>query len=219
MFCPSGEQKGQTHSGPSHQSQLCQEVPIPSVCHSLQVFLILQEDKNNLRMEGQVHLYTGNGKGKTTACFGLALRALCAGKKVFIVQFMKSMKYNETGIEDIMQGITIEQYGCGCIHDREATSLEFQKAKNGLERAREVLSSGDYDLVILDEICIALHVGLLTTEAVLEVLNCREEHVEVALSGRYAPSELIDYCDLVTDMQEVKHYYRKGIVSRDGIDK
>lgn len=169
---------------------------------------------------GQVHIYTGNGKGKTTAAFGLAIRALMAGKKVFIGQFVKSMKYNETRITEFFDNISIEQFGCGCMLDRKHNENDRAEAKKGLIKCSQELASGESDVVILDEINIALHMGLLGTDEVLEALKHRSDNVEVVLTGRYAPPSLIDYADLVTDMQEVKHYYTtKGLISRNGIDK
>lgn len=169
---------------------------------------------------GQIHLYTGNGKGKTTAAFGLAVRALCAGKQVFIGQFVKSMKYNETQIEDQFARLTIEQFGCGCLLNRQASAEDLAKAKEGLAVCAKALNDPMNDVVILDEICIAIHLNLLTTEEVLAVLNNRLPHIEVVLTGRYAPQELVDLADLVTDMVEVKHYYTtKNLLSRNGIDK
>lgn len=170
--------------------------------------------------EGQVHLYTGNGKGKTTAAFGLAVRAAMSGKRVYIAQFVKSMKYNETRITEFVKNIRIEQFGCGCMLDREPNKADKIAAHEGLRVCSKELSRGDVDMVILDEITIALHLHLLDLNEVLHVLEKRSEKVEVVLTGRYAPQELIEYSDLATDMKEVKHYYaQKGLLSRDGIDK
>jgi len=169
-------------------------------------------------MSGYVHIYTGNGKGKTTAAFGLAVRSLYASKKVYIGQFVKSMKYHETGLENDFENITIEQYGQHCFIDVEPTEKDVALALEGLERIKGILKM-DYDVVILDELTIALYYKLFTTEQVLDVLNERNEDVEVVITGRYAPEALIDYADLVTEMKEVKHYYKKGVLSRDGIDR
>lgn len=169
---------------------------------------------------GQVHVYTGNGKGKTTAAFGLALRMRMAGKKVYIGQFVKSMKYNETRIVDFLDGVEIEQFGCGCMLDRLPEEADKNEARKGLERCAVKLQSGDYGLVVLDEINIALRFGLLETDEVIEVLESRSSDVEVVLTGRYAPDVLIAYADLVTDMQEVKHYYtEKGLQAREGVER
>ncbi len=177
---------------------------------------------------GYIHVYTGNGKGKTTAAFGLAIRALCAGKSVFIGQFVKSMKYNETRLCDLLAGhfdadgfgkICIEQFGNGCLLDRKPVQADIEVAKKGLRECAEKISSGKWDVVILDELTVAIYLGLLTEDAVLCVLHMRQPAVEVVITGRYASEKLIDIADLVTDMQEVKHYYTKGVLSRDGIDR
>ena len=175
--------------------------------------------------KGFIHIYTGNGKGKTTAAFGLAVRALCAGKNVYVGQFVKSMKYNETRIAEIFDGtnpkfgkICIEQLGGGCFIDTKPTEADIALAAEGLRHCAEIMASGEYDVVIFDELTIALHFGLIATDEVIEVLNRRNPSTEVVITGRYAPQELIDIADLVTDMQEVRHYYTQGILSRNGID-
>ena len=167
--------------------------------------------------KGYLHIYTGNGKGKTTAAFGLALRAAMAGKKVFIGQFVKSMRYHETEVESILPQIHTEQFGRGCFIGRNPA--DKKTARQGLDRCREALSGKEYDLVILDELNIALYFGLLTAGEVLEALHNRGEQVEAVVTGRYAPQELIDAADLITEMTEIKHYYQKGVESRDGIDR
>lgn len=168
---------------------------------------------------GYIHVYTGNGKGKTTAAFGLALRAICAGKTVYVGQFVKSMKYNETRFAYMTDKITIEQFGNGCMLFREASEEDVAKAHEGLERCRQVMDEGKYDIVILDELTIAIHLKLLTTGEVLELLSLKRPETEIVITGRYAPQELIDAADLVTEMKEIKHYYTSGVLSRDGIDK
>lgn len=168
--------------------------------------------------ESFVHVYTGNGKGKSTAAFGLALRALFAGKKVYIAQFIKDMKYHETGIETVMDGIKIEQLGAGCFIDRKPNEHDREVATAALQKCGKILESGKFDVVILDEITIALYFKLFSSEDVIKILQNRNPKVEVVLTGRYAPQELIDYADLVTEMREIKHYYTQGVLSRDGID-
>lgn len=168
--------------------------------------------------KGYVHIYTGNGKGKTTAAFGLAVRAACSGKKVYIGQFVKDMKYNETKIEKHLPLITIEQLGIGCFINRKPTKQDCDYAHSALEKCAVLLKEGEYDLVILDEINIALHYGLIEVEVVIDALKNRRVGVEVVLTGRYAPEPLISIADLVTEMKEIKHYYSEGVLSRDGID-
>ncbi len=175
--------------------------------------------------KGYLHIYTGNGKGKTTAAFGLAVRALCAGKSAYVGQFVKSMKYNETRIEQLFAAadesfgkIKIEQLGRGCFIEKEPEQTDIDMAREALARCNTIMKEGKFDVVILDELCIALHFHLLTEEEVISALHERAENVEVVITGRKAPQSLIDLADLVTDMQEVKHYYTQGVLSRDGID-
>ena len=153
--------------------------------------------------KGYIHVYTGNGKGKTTAAFGLAVRALCAGKSVYIGQFVKSMRYNETKIGQLFDQVKIEQLGRGCFIGKDPEAIDIRMARDGLTRCAALLESGEYDVVILDELTIALHFGLLTIDAVLDALNRRHPAVEVVVTGRYAPQELIDAADLVTEMREI----------------
>lgn len=168
--------------------------------------------------KGYIHIYTGNGKGKTTAAFGLAVRALLSGKKVFIGQFVKDMKYNETKLVEHFDNIEIKQLGRGCFITNAPNEGDVYAAKEGLEECNQKLSSSEYDLVIMDEIFIALYFKLLDVADVVKVLKEKAINTEVVLTGRYAPEELIDIADLVTEMVEVKHYYTQGVLSRDGFD-
>lgn len=168
--------------------------------------------------QGYVHLYTGNGKGKTTAAFGLAVRAALAGKKVFIGQFVKDMAYSETAVGQYLPGITVRQFGKGCFIDRAPDGQDRALALQGLALCAHMLQGGECGLVVLDEITIALYYGLLTEREVLDALAGRAPGTEAVLTGRYAPKALVDAADLVTDMQEIKHYYRQGVLSRKGID-
>lgn len=167
---------------------------------------------------GYIHIYTGNGKGKTTAAFGLALRAAMAGKKVYIGQFVKGMAYSETKCTDFIPGIEIEQYGTTCYIDRNPDEEDVKRAKQGLEKCKSVLAGGAADVVVLDEIFIAVYFKLLEDDEVMEALRAKAEHVEVVLTGRYASEAMIKVADLVTEMREVKHYYTQGVLSRTGID-
>ena len=127
---------------------------------------------NARKMEtrGQVHVYTGNGKGKTTAAFGLAIRACMAGKKVFIGQFMKSMQYNETRIARYIDNLSVEQFGNGCILTRAPNEVDRRQAQDGMHRCAELLGSGNWDVVIFDEITIALHMELVSIEMLMDCL-------------------------------------------------
>ncbi|MCW1734326.1 cob(I)yrinic acid a,c-diamide adenosyltransferase [Anaerorudis cellulosivorans] len=170
-------------------------------------------------MKGYIHVYTGNGKGKTTAALGLALRAVGAGKKVYFAQFVKGKIYSEiAAINRYIPEITVKQYGRGCFIVDEPTSEDIQAAKEGLEEASVVIRSGKYDVVVLDEATIALHYKLFSVEELIAVLREKPEETEIVITGRYAPGELIEIADLVTEMKEIKHYYTKGIPARKGIE-
>ncbi len=167
---------------------------------------------------GYVHVYTGNGKGKTTAALGLALRAICAGKKIYIGQFIKGMHYSELDAVKYLPNLVIEQYGRGCFIRGKPTEEDIKLARNGLKRAREVLNNQTFDIVILDEINVAIFYKLLDVVEVLELITNRPRNVELILTGRYAPKQIVEMADLVTEMVEVKHYYRQGLPARKGIE-
>jgi cob(I)alamin adenosyltransferase len=170
--------------------------------------------------EGYVQVYTGDGKGKTTAALGLALRAAGHGMRTYVGQFMKGQHYGELDALRDHPLVTIDQYGdVRCIHREEVTSAHIAQARRGLERAREAMHSGQYDIVVLDEVNVTIWFGLLTVEQVLAFLDQRPDHVEVVLTGRRAPRELIERADLVTEMREVKHYYQQGVQARNGIER
>lgn len=170
-------------------------------------------------MKGYIHVYTGNGKGKTTAALGLALRAVGAGKKVFFAQFVKGKIYSEiAAVNRYISEITVKQYGRGCFIMNEPTLEDIQAAKEGLEDVRAVIRSEQYDVVVLDEATIALHYKLFSVEELIAVLQEKPEETEIVITGRYAPGELIRLADLVTEMKEIKHYYTKGISARKGIE-
>ena len=170
-----------------------------------------------METKGYLQVYTGNGKGKTTAAFGLAVRALCAGKRVFIGQFVKSMKYNETRLEACFPGrLAVRQFGRGCFLDHRPEDVRL--VQEGLRECAAILASGEWDLVILDELTIAVYFGLLSDKEILEVIGLRDTGTEVVITGRYASEALLALADLVTEMREVKHYYTRGGLSRDGFD-
>ncbi|MGM9804457.1 MAG: cob(I)yrinic acid a,c-diamide adenosyltransferase [Muribaculaceae bacterium] len=166
-----------------------------------------------------VRVYTGNGQGKTTAAFGVVVRALCAGMRVYVGQFVKDEAYNEARLTEHFDNVEIEQLGDGCFLFRAPCAHDREVALAALHKAAELMHGGNYDLVVLDELCIALHYKLLTIDEVLQALQQRCPKTEVIITGRYAPQQLIDYADLVTEMLEVKHYYiTKGVTSRNGFD-
>jgi cob(I)alamin adenosyltransferase len=171
-------------------------------------------------MDGQVQVYTGDGKGKTTAALGLAVRAAGHGLRTYVGQFMKGRRYGEL---EALRGhplITIEQYGgTHCVRREDVTADDVARASRGLERAREAMISGRYAIVVLDEVSVAMWFGLLSTEEVLAFVDRRPKSVELILTGRYAVPEVIEKATLVTEMREVKHYYRDGVAARDGIER
>ena len=170
--------------------------------------------------KGYVQIYTGDGKGKTTAALGLALRASGSGLRTYIGQFMKGQKYSELDALSEIPAITIEQYGdVRCIRREEVTPSHIEQGRVGLARALEVMLSGEYDIIVLDEANVAIWFGILDLEDVLSLLDQRPGSVEVILTGRRAPQELVDRADLVTEMREIKHYYVQGVEARLGIER
>lgn len=169
--------------------------------------------------KGYIHVYTGGGQGKTTAAFGLALRAAGAGKKVFIGQFVKSIRYNEVLALEHCTNVLTKQYGQRCFIENSPAEEDVSAAREGWAECREVMKAGEYGLVVLDELTIALHYRFLEMEGVMEGLRERDPSVEIVITGRYAPRELVGIADLVTDMHEIKHYYTQGVLSREGFDK
>lgn len=173
--------------------------------------------------QGMIQVYTGNGKGKTTAALGLACRAVGHGYKVFIIQFMKgNIDYGELETaKKLAPYLTIRQMGRECFVNRENPDPEDIKlAHEALALAKKVIVGGDYDIVVLDEVNVAMDFGLIQKEEVIKLMTGeRPAHVELILTGRYAPKEIIERADLVTEMAEVKHYYHRGVQSREGIEK
>lgn len=169
---------------------------------------------------GCVQVYTGNGKGKTTAALGLAFRAMGRGLRVCFFQFIKgSGKYGEHLLAEKLASLfTIVQSGRpGWVDTRDITA-DRQAAQEGLKRVKKLLTSGDYDVVILDEINGATAFGLIDVEQVLELIRLKPEKVELVLTGRNAAAQVIEIADLVTEMRDVKHYYSAGVSARTGIE-
>jgi cob(I)alamin adenosyltransferase len=172
-----------------------------------------------MNTKGYIHLYTGDGKGKTTAALGLAMRACGAGKKVFIGQFVKGKHYSEiTTIQNHLPCIELKQYGLDCFIVNDPEQKDSDAARQGLDEVKAILLSCEYDLVILDELNIALHYNLFPLEEVLEMLRNKAPQIEIVITGRYAPKEIYDVADLITEMKEIKHYYTEGIEARIGIE-
>jgi cob(I)alamin adenosyltransferase len=168
--------------------------------------------------KGYIQVYTGNGKGKTTAALGLVLRTVCAGNKAFIGQFMKGQDYSELKAVEFLPDLKIEQFGSIDFLHGEPTEKDIHDAEKGLLRMKEIVQSGEYDVIVFDEINTALFFKLLKVEEVIDIINLKKDNAEIILTGRYAPEEIIDLGDLVTEMKEIKHYYKKGVKSRVGIE-
>ena len=189
---------------------------------------------------GYFQIYTGNGKGKTTAAIGLAIRALGAGLSVYFGQFIKGMRYSEiamlerlasmndgkNGFDEVPAegsrragALAIRQYGRGCFIFRDPGQADMEAASAGLAEARNALVSGAYDLVILDEINVAIKLGVVQESDAIAIAQARPSGVELVMTGRYAPDSLIHMADLVTEMREIKHYYAAGVQARDGIER
>ncbi len=170
-------------------------------------------------MKGYVQVYTGNGKGKTTAAFGLALRAAGAGLKVYIAQFVKGMTYSELeALARFSDLITIEQYGRDCFIRKDLTEQDIQLARQGLAQVHEIVSCGQWDVLILDEATIATQFGLFTVDELLDLIDAKPESMEIVITGRHADTRIMARADLVTEMREVKHYYAAGVWARPGIE-
>jgi cob(I)alamin adenosyltransferase len=191
--------------------------------------------------KGYVQVYTGAGKGKTTAAIGLAVRALGAGKRVMMIQFMKSPSYSEHKVlSDISSNFRLEAIGKpffiadeSSIPPEELAKIKDQVvifppgkppvefielAKSGVRMAKEAVAGGEYDVVILDELNVALHFGLIEWAEAEAILDARAENTELIITGRNAPAALIARADLVTEMREIKHYYTQGVMARQGIE-
>ena len=190
--------------------------------------------------KGYVQVYTGNGKGKTTAALGITMRASGAGKKIAFVQFMKALGYSEQKILPTLPGVTwktlgkpffiakkgsiseedLAQYGDSCVvFEEDNPPADYVKMiSDGFAEAKEMVMSGEFDMVVLDEINCAMYFGLLDKNEVLELMRNKPAHTELILTGRYALDEIIEAADLVTEMREIKHYYNEGVQARKGIE-
>ena len=171
-------------------------------------------------MQGFVQVYTGDGKGKTTAALGLALRAAGAGLRVYFGQFIKNADYSEIkALARFADCITVRQFGRGCFLLTEPAPEDRAAARRALEGLSEALTSGDYDLVIADEANVAVTLGLIEANDLVSLIDLRPEQVELVLTGRGAPAVVLARADLVTEMRAVRHYYDRGVAARVGIEK
>jgi cob(I)alamin adenosyltransferase len=170
--------------------------------------------------KGLVQVYTGNGKGKTTAAFGLALRAVGRGLRVCIIQFIKGgFDYGELYAIDRLPGLKLKAYGRGkFVNGKNPDKVDMDLAEEALRTAEKAIKDSECDIVILDEVNVALNLKLIKIENVLNLIRNKPAQVELVLTGRNAPSEIVQAADLVTEMVEVKHPYSKGFHARKGIE-
>ena len=170
--------------------------------------------------EAQVHIYTGDGKGKTTAALGLTLRAAGAGMRVLFVQFLKKGEFSEhKALKLLGDRVKVMQFGSGRFVRGRPDQEDIKRAGEGLETTARLLDDGMYDMVVLDEINVAVSMGLIDEETVIQFLDRCPDAVEVVLTGRRASERLMERADLVTECRMVKHYYNRGIKARVGIEK
>ena len=169
------------------------------------------------------HLYlaaTGQNRGKTTAALGLALRAVGAGWRVFFAQFVKGMPHSElTSLRHLHPPIEVRQFGRSCFVTRKPGDADLDCAQQGLIECKEAILSENYRLVVLDEANVAVALSLFSVDDLIDLIACRPEPVELVLTGRWAHPRVVERADLVTEMREVKHYYRRGILARVGVEK
>lgn len=167
-----------------------------------------------------IQIYTGNGKGKTTAALGLGLRAVGHGLKVIMIQFMKGeINYGELEAVKHLPDFKIEQYGRpDFVNPENPDKEDIRLAEQALKRAAKVIKNKEFDIVILDEINVAVSFGLIKAEKVIELIKNTSKKTELILTGRYMPEEFIKYADLISEVREIKHHFQTGIPARKGIE-
>jgi len=177
------------------------------------------DQKRERLSQGFVHVYTGQGKGKSTAALGLTLRAAGAGLRVFLAQFLKCGQFSEIkALKRFDDLVTVRQYGSGGFIKDQPEEKDFALARQGLEETRQALLSGEYDMVIMDEANVAVHHGLFGPKALVDMIDQKPKHVELIITGRHADKRVIEKADLVTELLEVKHYYSEGTSARKGVE-
>jgi len=170
---------------------------------------------------GKIQVFTGEGKGKTTAALGLAVRAIGRGFKVFMVQFLKApgTSGEQLAVQSLAPMMVIRPMGRkGFISRRGYEPLDTTMAELALKEARNAMSSGSYDVVILDEVNLAVHLGLIGVQDLLNLMDSKPENVELVFTGRYAHPEIISHADVVQEMKKIKHHFDKGVKARKGIE-
>jgi cob(I)alamin adenosyltransferase len=170
--------------------------------------------------KGYVHIYTGNGKGKTSAAIGIAVRAAGAGLKTYFAQLMKSYLYSELISLKKISEIKTVQFGDDnfVLEKRKPNEKELTTARDALAKIEKIMLSGEYDIIVIDEALVSVYFGLITNRDIFDLIDKKPENVELILTGRYADKSIIEKADIVSEIKEVKHYYSKGILSRKGID-
>jgi cob(I)alamin adenosyltransferase len=172
------------------------------------------------REKGYTHIYTGKGKGKTTAAIGLSIRAAGAGYKTFIAQFIKMGDFSEIkALRRFSDLITVEQFGLGRFTNGQALPEDIEAARKGLEKVKAVMDSDEYKIIILEEANVAVKYGIISVEDLMELIVNKSYATELVITGRGAPDQIIEKADLVTEMRAVKHYFQKGVPARVGIEK
>jgi len=182
----------------------------------------MPEKKKSILPRGYIQVYTGSGKGKTTAALGLALRAAGHGFRTYIGQFLKGQEYGELkALKKCADLVTLEQFGrTGFIHvSKDPDEEDIRKAQKGLKKCLHAMLSQDFQIIILDEVNVAVDFGLISEQDILDFLDQKPAGIEVILTGRFAPDSILEKADLITEMKEIKHYYTSGIKARNGIEK
>lgn len=170
---------------------------------------------------GYLQIYCGDGKGKSTASLGVALRILGAGGKVFYAQFIKgkSLSSEFNILNQFKENFSYHSYGLGRFIKSEPHIEDIEVAEKGLKECKEALLSGEYDLVVMDELNGALGCNLFSIEEVLDVINVRNSQTELIITGRNPHKKLLDMADLITEMRVIKHYFDQNVTARVGIEK
>lgn len=170
--------------------------------------------------EGFVHVYTGDGKGKTTTAFGLAMRAIGHGYSVNIIQYLKGeYEYGEVKASKYLPNLQVKRFGTlDFVNPEKKTDTDVKQARKAFDYSKKVVMSAEWDFVILDEINVALDFGLFKVEEVLDLIEKKPKNVELVLTGRYAPHQIIKAANIVTYMRQVKHIFSQGVAPREGVD-
>ena len=172
------------------------------------------------KKRGYTQVYTGNGKGKTTAAIGLAIRAAGAGLKVYIAQFIKMGDYSEIKtLKRLSDLITVEQFGLGRFTKGKPAPEDIEAAQEGLKKVRSIMNSDEYNIIIMEEANVAVMLGLFAVQDLLKIIINKPDDKELVITGRGASPRIIESADLVTEMKDIKHYYQIGVRARVGIEK